>query len=88
MVFLLSILTQAITFYRWRLASVLAIILRATDMTMDGSFVIGAAVFARLVTLFHRSQPPSPHSPAARCAACSLRLSSAVDASIHYSPVY
>lgn len=50
--FLLSILTQSLTFLPLAFAiSISYHILRATDMTIDGSFVIGAAVFARLVTL-------------------------------------
>lgn len=50
--FLLSILVQALPFIP--LAFGIAIsynILRATDMTIDGSFVLGAASFARLITL-------------------------------------
>lgn len=48
----LSVLTQAAPFIP--LAFGIAIsynILRATDMTIDGSFVLGAALFAKLVTL-------------------------------------
>lgn len=49
--FLFSILTQTLTFLPLALGiSISYHILRATDMTMDGSFVIGAACFARLVT--------------------------------------
>lgn len=49
--FLFSILTQSLTFLPLAFAiSVSYHILRATDMTLDGSFVLGAAVFARLVT--------------------------------------
>jgi putative tryptophan/tyrosine transport system permease protein len=47
-----SILTQSLTFLPLAFGiSISYHILRATDMTIDGSFVIGAAVFARLVTL-------------------------------------
>lgn len=50
--FLFGIITQAITFLPLAFGiSISYHILRATDMTIDGSFVIGAAVFARLVTL-------------------------------------
>ena len=46
-----AIVTQAVTFLPLALAiSISYTILRATDMTLDGSFVLGAAVFARLVT--------------------------------------
>jgi putative ABC transport system permease protein len=49
--FLFSILTQALTFIPLAVGiSVSYHILRATDMTIDGSFVTGAAVFARLVS--------------------------------------
>lgn len=49
---LFSMLTQSLTFLPLALAiSISYHILRATDMTIDGSFVIGAAVFARLITL-------------------------------------
>lgn len=49
---LLAIATQSLTFLPLALGiSVSYNILRATDMTLDGSFVLGAAVFARLVTL-------------------------------------
>lgn len=49
--FLLSVMMQVLPFVP--LAFGIAIsyrILRATDMTIDGSFVLGAAIFARLVT--------------------------------------
>ena len=50
--FLFSILTQALTFLPLALGiSISYTLLRATDMTLDGSFVLGAVVFARLVTL-------------------------------------
>jgi putative ABC transport system permease protein len=49
---LIAIITQSLTFLPLALGiSVSYRILRATDMTIDGSFVLGAAVFARLVTL-------------------------------------
>lgn len=49
---LFSILTQSLTFLPLAFGiSISYHILRATDMTIDGSFVIGAAIFARLVTL-------------------------------------
>lgn len=49
--FILSILTQSLTFLPLALGiSISYHILRATDMTIDGSFVVGAGVFARLVT--------------------------------------
>lgn len=49
---LIAIITQSLTFLPLALGiSVSYTILRATDMTLDGSFVLGAAVFARLVTL-------------------------------------
>lgn len=49
---LLNTLTQSITFLPLALGiSISYTLLRATDMTLDGSFVLGAAVFARLVTL-------------------------------------
>lgn len=50
--FFMTIATQALTFLPLAFAiSISYHILRATDMTIDGSFVTGAAVFARLVTL-------------------------------------
>ena len=50
--FIFSILTQALTFIPLAIGiSISYHVLRATDMTIDGSFVLGAAVFARLVTL-------------------------------------
>lgn len=48
----ISTLTQLLTFIPLAFGiSVSYYLLRATDMTIDGSFVIGAAVFARLVSL-------------------------------------
>jgi putative ABC transport system permease protein len=50
--FLIAIFTQSLTFIPLAFGiSVSYQLLRATDMTIDGSFVIGAGVFARLVTL-------------------------------------
>ena len=47
-----AITTQVITFMPLALGiSISYRLLRATDMTLDGSFVLGAAVFAHLVTL-------------------------------------
>lgn len=49
--FLFSIFSQSLTFLPLAFGiSISYHILRATDMTIDGSFVVGAAVFARLVT--------------------------------------
>lgn len=49
---LISIITQSITFLPLAFGiSISYHILRATDMTIDGSFVIGAGVFAKLITL-------------------------------------
>src|SRR3990167_2428877 len=49
--FIFSILTQSITFLPLALGiSVSYHLMRATDMTLDGSFVLGAAVFAYFVT--------------------------------------
>jgi putative ABC transport system permease protein len=49
---LLTTLTQSLTFLPLAFGiSVSYYLLRATDMTIDGSFVLGAAVFARLATL-------------------------------------
>lgn len=49
---MITIFTQALIFLPLAFGiSISYHILRATDMTIDGSFVIGAAVFARLVTL-------------------------------------
>jgi len=46
-----AVLTQAITFLPLAFGiSISYMLLRATDMTLDGSFVLGAAVFARFVT--------------------------------------
>src|SRR5579862_1302548 len=48
----LSVITQTLCFLPLAFGiSISYHILRATDMTIDGSFVLGAAVFARLVTL-------------------------------------
>lgn len=48
---LIAIITQALTFIPLAFGiSISYNILRATDMTIDGSFVLGAALFARLVT--------------------------------------
>lgn len=47
-----SVMTQTLTFLPLAFGiSISYTLLRATDMTLDGSFVLGAAVFARLVTL-------------------------------------
>lgn len=47
-----SVTTQTLTFIPLALGiSISYYALRATDMTLDGSFVLGAAVFARLATL-------------------------------------
>src|ERR1700722_17639226 len=44
--------TQSLTFLPLALGITISYrLLRATDMTLDGSFVVGAAVFARLLTL-------------------------------------
>jgi len=52
MMLVIAVITQSLTFLPLALAiSVSYTLLRATDMTLDGSFVLGAAVFARLVTL-------------------------------------
>ncbi|HSW68796.1 MAG TPA: ABC transporter permease [Gammaproteobacteria bacterium] len=49
---LFSVVTQSLTFLPLALGiSISYTILRATDMTLDGSFVLGAAVFARFSTL-------------------------------------
>ncbi len=49
---LLAAITQSLTFLPLALGiSISYTILRATDMTVDGSFVLGAGVFARLITL-------------------------------------
>ncbi|MDX1901639.1 MAG: ABC transporter permease [Gammaproteobacteria bacterium] len=48
----LSALTQTLTFLPLALGiSISYCALRATDMTLDGSFVLGAAIFAKCVTL-------------------------------------
>lgn len=47
-----AVVTQALTFLPLAIGiSISYRLLRATDMTLDGSFVLGAAVFARLITL-------------------------------------
>jgi putative ABC transport system permease protein len=47
-----AVVTQSLTFLPLALAiSVSYRLLRATDMTLDGSFVLGAAVFAKCITL-------------------------------------
>jgi putative ABC transport system permease protein len=47
-----AVLTQSLTFLPLALGiSISYTLLRATDMTLEGSFVMGAAVFARLITL-------------------------------------
>lgn len=47
-----SVFTQSLTFLPLALGiSISYTILRATDMTVDGSFVLGAGIFAHLVTL-------------------------------------
>lgn len=49
---LLDALTQSLTFFPLALGiSISYTVLRATDMTLDGSFVLGAAIFAKLITL-------------------------------------
>lgn len=49
---LFAILTQLILFVPFALSvSISYTVLRATDMTLDGSFVLGAAVFAKMVSL-------------------------------------
>lgn len=48
---LINILTQTLTFLPLALGiSISYTLLRATDMTLDGSFVLGGGVFAKLVT--------------------------------------
>lgn len=48
---LFAVATQSLTFLPLALGiSISYTILRATDMTIDGSFVLGAAIFARLIT--------------------------------------
>jgi putative tryptophan/tyrosine transport system permease protein len=50
--FLFAIITQSLTFLPLAFGIGISYhVLRATDMTIDGSFVVGAAVFARLITL-------------------------------------
>jgi putative tryptophan/tyrosine transport system permease protein len=47
-----AVFTQSLTFLPLAVGITISYrLLRATDMTLDGSFVLGAAVFARLVTL-------------------------------------
>ena len=49
---LIAVVTQSLTFLPLALGiSVAYRILRATDMTIDGSFVLGAAVFAHFITI-------------------------------------
>lgn len=49
---LVAIFTQSLTFIPLAIGiSISYYILRATDLTIDGSYVLGAAVFARLITL-------------------------------------
>ena len=49
---LFAVFTQSLTFLPLALGiGISYTLLRATDMTLDGSFVLGAAVFARLITL-------------------------------------
>lgn len=52
MILIVAVITQAIPFLllHW-VFRVSYRLLNATDMTLDGSFVLGAALFARLVTL-------------------------------------
>jgi len=48
----IAIATQSLTFLPMALGiSISYTLLRATDMTLDGSFVLGAGIFARMVTL-------------------------------------
>jgi putative ABC transport system permease protein len=50
--FIFSIFTQAVTFLPLAFAITISYhLLRATDMTIDGSFVIGAGVFAKLIVV-------------------------------------
>lgn len=50
--FFIAIFTQSLTFLPLAFGiSISYQLLRATDMTIDGSFVIGAGVFAKLITL-------------------------------------
>lgn len=64
----LAVITQSLTFLPLALGiSISYHILRATDMTIDGSFVLGAGMFAKLVTM--------GYSPA--LAACVALLSGA-----------
>jgi putative tryptophan/tyrosine transport system permease protein len=49
---LISIMTSTLPFLPFAFAVAISLnLLRATDMTLDGSFVLGAGVFARLVTM-------------------------------------
>src|SRR5436190_24196086 len=65
---ILVVITQAIPFVLLAFGiSISYHILRATDMTIDGSFVIGAAVFARLVSLGY-----SPYLSAAAALLCGV----------------
>lgn len=50
--FIFAIMAQALTFIPLAIALYVSFcVMRATDMTLDGSFVLGAAVFARLLEL-------------------------------------
>ena len=49
---IIAVITQSLTFLPLALGiSISYSMLKATDMTLDGSFVLGAAIFARLTTL-------------------------------------
>lgn len=49
---IVAVITQSLTFLPLALAiNISYTLMRATDMTLDGSFVLGAGVFAHLVTL-------------------------------------
>lgn len=64
--FILAVVEQSLTFLPLALGiSISYHLLRATDMTIDGSFVLGAAVFARLLTL---GLAPCAAAVAALCA--------------------
>lgn len=66
---IIVVITQAIPFILLAFGiSISYHILRATDMTIDGSFVIGAAVFARLISMGHT--PALSASVALFCGAC------------------
>src|SRR5579871_18301 len=52
MSFLSAVITNILPFLPFAFAVAMSFnILRATDMTLDGSFVLGASVFARVITL-------------------------------------